>query len=70
MESDAKSDTLSEKLRKIDAYNYGEQEGSQVNENSSDKQVWFMEEDARAITASQDLNIQIQIQRKECFHQY
>jgi hypothetical protein len=52
VESDAESDTLSEKLRKIDDYNYGEQEGSQVNENSSDKQVWFMEEDARAITAS------------------
>jgi hypothetical protein len=38
-ESDTESDTLSEKLRKIDAYNEDIQGGSQVNENTSNQQV-------------------------------
>lgn len=61
VESDAESDTLSEKLRKIDAYNDGDYGGYQANENNSNQQVWFMEEDARDVAATQELNIELQI---------
>jgi hypothetical protein len=42
VESNAESETLSERLRKIDAYNDEEQGGSQVNENNSEQQAWFI----------------------------
>ena len=35
-----------------------------MNENSADQHVWIMEEDARDIAASQNLNIELQIQKK------
>lgn len=64
MESDAESDTLSERLRKIDAYNEDVHGDSQANEINSDQQVWFIEEDAKATTATQALNVELQVQKK------
>jgi len=58
------SDTLSEKLRRIDAYNDEVQGGSQVNENTPDQHIWFMEGNARTIATSQDINLAIQLQKK------
>jgi hypothetical protein len=63
-EESEESDTLSEKMRIIDAYNEEVHGGSQVNENTLDQHIWFMEESARAIATSQDINLAIQLQKK------
>jgi hypothetical protein len=67
VESDAESEALSERLRKIDAYNDEEQGGSQVNENNSEQQAWFIQEDANVVIAPQILNVEIQMQKKNAF---
>jgi len=58
-ESDAESETLSEKLRKIDAYHEVGQGGSQVDEEQSNQQVWYMEVDSNVEAANQAMNIEI-----------
>lgn len=63
-ESDTESDTLSEKLRKIDAYNEDIQRGSQVNENTPNQQVWFMEANEKSVAAPQITNREIHLQKK------
>jgi hypothetical protein len=64
VESDADNDTLSEKLRKIDAYNDDVQGCSQVNGNNSDQQIWRMEEDPSGVNDTQELHSEIQAQKE------
>jgi len=63
-ESDAESETLSEKLRKIDAYHEVGQGGSQVDEEQSNQQVWYMEVDSNEEATNQAMNIEILNQNK------
>lgn len=35
-----------------------------MNENNSDQQVWFMEENEKSVAAAQNINMELQIQRK------
>lgn len=55
---------LSERLRRIDAYNEDGQGGSQGNENNADQQVWLMKESIEMVTAHQDINTEFQVQSK------
>lgn len=64
VDSDVESDTLSEKLRRIDAYNDEMRTGVQVNEISSNHKVWFMEEDSNAVVDTQKMNLELQFQNK------
>lgn len=59
VESDAESDTLSEKLRKIDAYNANTHADSQDNGKEVEQQVWLVNEDAETIEAHQQLNAEL-----------
>lgn len=63
-ESDAESETLSEKLRQIDAYQENEQGGTQVDEDQSNQQVWYMEVDPSEDAVNQAVNLEIQNQNE------
>jgi hypothetical protein len=58
-ESDAESETLSEKLRQIDAYQENEQGGTQVDEDRSNQQVWYMKVDPSENAVNQAVNLEI-----------
>jgi hypothetical protein len=58
-ELDAESETLSEKLRQIDAYQENEQGGTQVDEDRSNQQVWYMKVDPSENAVNQVVNLEI-----------